>query len=68
MINANGKSTNVNMKKVVKKRFEKKKENSRYTMFENFVEKNLNERISKKYHINDMTLFSNIIENFLFEF
>ena len=58
----------MNMKKLVKKKFEKKKENFRYVMFEDLVVKNSNVRASAKYHINDTTLFSNIIENFSFEF
>ena len=56
------------MKELVKKKFEKKKENFRYMMFENLVVKNSNARVSAKYHINDTTSFSNIIENFSFKF
>ena len=67
-INADEKSAKMNMKKLVKKKFEKKKENSRYTMFEDLVVKNSNARTSMKHHINDTTSFSNIIENFSFEF
>ena len=66
-INADKKSTNVNIKELVKKRFEKKKENFRYMMFEDFIMKNLNMRVSAKHHINNMTLFSKIIKNFSFE-
>ena len=54
--------------KTREKKFEKKKENSRYIIFEDLVMKNLNVRISAKHYINDITLFSNIIENFLFKF
>ena len=67
-INADEKSAKMNMKKFMKKKFEKKKENFRYVMFEDFVVKNSNARISTKYHINDTTSFSNIIENFSFKF
>ena len=41
-INADEKSAKMNIKKLMKKRFEKKKENSRYIMFEDFVVKNSN--------------------------
>ena len=67
-IDADEKSAKMNMKKLVKKKFEKKKENSRYIMFEDLVVKNSNARVSAKYHINDTTSFSNIIENFSFKF
>ena len=67
-INADEKSAKMNMKKLVKKKFEKKKENSRYVMFEDLVVKNLNVRVSTKYYINNTTSSSNIIENFSFEF
>ena len=67
-INADEKSAKMNMKKLVKKKFEKKKENFRYVMFENLIVKNSNVRISAKYHIDDTTSSSNIIENFSFEF
>ena len=66
-INADKKSTKMNMKRFVKKRFEKKKENSRYMMFENLVVKNSNAQVSTKYYINDTTSSSNVIENFLFK-
>ena len=68
MINANEKSAKMNIKRLMKKRFEKKKKNSRYVMFEDLVVKNSNMRISAKYYINDTTSSSNVIENFLFEF
>ena len=45
----------MNMKKLMKKKFEKKKEDFRYTIFEDIVVKNLNERISMKHYINDTT-------------
>ena len=67
-INADEKSAKINIKKLVKKKFEKKEKNFRYVMFEDFVVKNLNVRISAKHHINDTTSSSNIIENFSFEF
>ena len=67
-INADEKSTNMNMKKIVEKKFEKKKENFRYTMFEDLVVKNLNVRVSAKHHIDDTISSSNVIENFSFEF
>ena len=67
-INADEKSAKMNMKELVKKRFEKKKENSRYVMFEDLVVKNSNVRASAKYHIDDTTSSSNVIENFSFEF
>ena len=67
-INADEKSAKMNMKELMKKKFEKKKENFRYVMFEDLVVKNSNMRTSAKYYINDTTSFSNIIENFLCEF
>ena len=67
-INADEKSAKMNMKKLIKKKFEKKKKNFRYVMFEDFVVKNSNARISTKHHINDTTSFSSIIENFSFKF
>ena len=67
-INADKKSAKMNMKKLVKKKFEKKKENSRYVMFEDLVVKNSNVRVSAKHYINDTTSSSNIIENFSFAF
>ena len=56
------------MRKLVKKRFKKKKENSRYMMFDKLVVKNSNMRISAKHHINNTTLFLNIIKSFSFKF
>ena len=67
-INADEKSAKMNMKKLVKKKFEKKKENSRYVMFEDLVIKNSNVQISAKYYIDDTTSSSNVIENFSFKF
>ena len=67
-INADEKSTKMNIRELVKKKFEKKKENSRCTMFENFVVKNSNARASAKHHINDTTSSLNVIENFSFKF
>ena len=68
IINADKKSAKINMKKLVKKKFEKKKENSRYMMFEDLVVKNSNARVSTKHHINDTILFLSVIENFSFDF
>ena len=67
-INVDEKSTNVNINKIVKKRFSKKKENSRYTMFEDVVVRKSNARISMKHFINDTRSSSNVIENFSFKF
>ena len=67
-IDADEKSAKMNMKKLVKKKFEKKKENSRYVMFEDLVVKNLNARTSAKHHINDTTSSLSVIENFSFKF
>ena len=67
-INADEKSAKMNMKKLIKNRFKKKKENFWYIMFENLVVKNLNVRTFAKHYINDTTSSSNIIENFSFKF
>ena len=67
-INADEKSTNVNMKKIIEKKFKKKKEDFRYTMFRDLVVKNSNVRISAKHYINNTTSSLNVIENFSFEF
>ena len=67
-IDADEKSTKMNMRELVKKEFEKKKENSRYMMFENFVVKNSNVRASAKHYINDTISSLNVIENFSFKF
>ena len=67
-INADEKSAKMNMKELVKKKFEKKKENSQYIMFEDLVVKNSNAQISAKYYIDDTTSSSNVIENFSFKF
>ena len=56
-INTDKKSTNVNMKRIVEKKFKKKKENFRYTTFEDFVVKDLNEQVLAKHYTNDITLF-----------
>ena len=58
----------MNIRKVVEKKFKKKKEISQYIMFKDFVVKNLNVQVSAKHYINNTTLSSNIIENYLFEF
>ena len=67
-INADEKSTKMNIKRFVKKRFEKKKKNFRYMMFEDLVVKNSNARASAKYYLNDTMSSSNVIENFSFKF
>ena len=56
------------MKKLEKKKFEKKKKNFRYVMIEDLVMKNSNAQISTKRYINDTTSFSNVLENLLFKF
>ena len=68
IIDADKKSAKINMKKLVNKKFEKQKENFRYTIFKDLVVKNLKEQTSAKYYINDTILSSNIIENLSFEF
>ena len=68
IINVDEKSATVNMQRLVKKKFEKKKKNFQYMMFENLVVKNSNVRISTKHYIDNTTLFSSVIENFSFEF
>ena len=45
-INVDEKSAKMNMKKLVKKKFEKKKENFRYMIFEDLIIKNSNVQIS----------------------
>ena len=67
-INADEKSAKMNMRKLMKKKFEKKKENFQYVMFEDLVVKNSNVRASAKHHIDDTTSSLNVIENFSFEF
>ena len=57
----------MNITELMKNKFEKKKENFRYMMFENLVMKNSNMQISTKHYINDTTSSSNVIENFLFK-
>ena len=60
IINVDEKSTkNVKMKKVVKKKFSKKKENLDTMMFEIVDVKDSNAVIFIKYHINDITMISN---------
>ena len=66
--NANKKSSKINMREIVEKRFSKKKENFRYMMFENVVVKNSNARILIKHFIENTTLFSNVIKSFSFKF
>ena len=60
MINVNEKSTeDIKMKKIVKKKFSKKKKNLDTIMFEIVDVKNSNAVIFIKYHINDTTMISN---------
>ena len=59
MINAGEKSTkNVKMKKIVKKKFSKEKENFDIMIFETVDVKNSNAVIFMKYHIDDTTTIS----------
>ena len=59
MINADEKSTeNVKMKRIMKKKFLKKKENFNTMMFETVDVKNPNAVTFMKYHINDTTTIS----------
>ena len=67
-INVDEKSAKMNIRKFVKKKFKKKKENFRYVMFEDLVVKNSNAQTSAKHHINDTMSSLNVIENFSFEF
>ena len=60
MINVDEKSTeNVKMKKIVKKKFSKEKEDLDIMMFEIVDVKNSNVIIFMKYHIDDTTTISN---------
>ena len=69
MINVDEKSTeNMKMKKIVKKRFLKKKENSDTIMFSIVDVKNSNAEIFIKYYINDTTTISSNFTKFSFEF
>ena len=69
MISVDEKLTeNVKMKKTVKKKFSKKKENFNTMMFEIVDVKNSNAEIFIKYHINDTTTTSNNFTIFSFEF
>ena len=69
MINVDEKSTkNVKIKKIVEKRFSKKKGNF-YTMMSEVVGvKNSNTRVLVKYYIDDTTSTSSIFTKFSFEF
>ena len=69
MINVDEKSTeNIKMKKIVEKKFLKKKENFNTIMFDDVNVKNSNAEILIKYHINDTTTISNNFTKFFFEF
>ena len=69
MMNVDEKSMkNIKMKKIVKKRFSKKKKNFDIIMFEIVDVKNSNAEIFMKYHINDTTTISNNFIKFFFEF
>ena len=69
MINVDEEPTeNVKMKKIVEKKFLKKKENSDTMMFEIVDVKNLNAEIFMKYYINDTTTISSSFTKFSFKF
>ena len=69
MINVDEKSTkNVKMKKIVEKKFSKKKENLDTMMFGIVDVKNPNVKIFIKHYINDTTTISNSFTKFSFEF
>ena len=68
MINAGEKSAeNVRMKKIIKKKFSKEKENSDTMMFEIVNVKNSNARIFMKHHIDDTTSISSSFTKLFFE-
>ena len=69
MISVDEKLTkNVKMKKIIKKKFSKKKKNFDTMMFEIVDVKNSNVGIFIKYYINDTTTISSIFTKFSFEF
>ena len=69
MINVDEKSIkNVKIKKIIKKKFLKKKENLDTTMFEIVDMKNLNAKILIKYYINNTITISSNFTKFFFEF
>ena len=59
---------NVKMKKIIKKRFLKKEENSNTMIFDIINVKNLNVEIFMKYHTDDTTTTSSNFTKFFFEF
>ena len=68
MINVNEKSAkNVKIKKIVEKKFSKKKENSDIMIFEIVDVKDSNAEIFIKYYIDDTTTISNSFTKFFFE-
>ena len=69
MINVDEKSTkNVKMKKVIEKKFLKKKRNFHTIMFDVVDVRNSNTMIFIKYHIDDTITISNNFTKFFFEF
>ena len=69
MMNVDEKSAkNVKMKKIVEKRFSKKKKNSDTMMFDIVDVKDSNAEIFVKYHIDDTTTISRSFTKFSFEF
>ena len=69
MISVDEKSTkNIKIKKVVEKRFLKKKENSDTIIFDDVDMKNSNTEIFIKYYIDDTTTTSSNFTKFFFEF
>ena len=68
MISVDEKSTeNVKIKKIIEKKFLKKKENFDTMMFDVVDNKN-SDAITIKYHINDITTISSSFTKFFFEF
>ena len=69
IINVDKKLTkNIKMKKIVEKKFSKKKENSDIMIFDVVDVKNSNAMIFIKYHINNTTTISSSFTKFFFEF
>ena len=69
MINVDEKLTkNVKIKKIVEKKFLKKKENFNTMIFDIVNVKNSNAKIFIKYYIDDTTTISNSFTKFFFEF
>ena len=56
------------MKKIIEKKFAKKKRNFDIMIFEVVSEKNSNAEIFIKYHIDDTTTISNSFTKFFFKF